>query len=64
MRAVVLRVVFLKYTTPLKFYSPFPKSVSHLTETERLLSAIFSAGLRDKGPGEKQCANKEQKVLF
>lgn len=57
MRVVFSGVIFLKYTTP--FYSPFPRAVSLLTKTNRQLSAIISVGLRDKAPGEKQCANKK-----
>lgn len=59
MRVVFLRVVFLKYNSPLKFYWLFAKAGSHLTETGRLLFVIISVGLRDKGPGKKQCANKK-----
>lgn len=64
MRVVFLRVVLLKYSSPLQFYSPFAKAESHLTETERLLSAIKSVALKDKGPGKKQRANIVESLVL
>lgn len=64
MKVVFLRVVFLKYISPLKFNSPFAKAGSHLTETDRLFSAIISVELRDKGPGKETCKQEVESLVL